>query len=178
MAHPTLGNRPVPASPYPRESQSFASHANTRRVIRTTSARFSPSFLAPESFFSLSLSLSRPFLPPPRCLVREFSWLAELTAFGKIASSTHRSYQRGLLSLTRRYPPLLLRVRHLPRSFPFSPSLLRIACTTSHVHVYTHTQLRLQPVGFDNALSASGGGEDRRGPRRVFRSSSQFRVHT
>lgn len=133
-----------------------------------------PRFSLPSPF---SLSLSRPFLPPPRCLVREFSWLAELTAFGKIASSTHRSYQRGLLSLTRRYPPLLLRVRHLPRSFPFSPSLLRIACTT-RTRIHTHTQLRLQPVGFDNALSASGGGEDRRGPRRVFRSSSQFRVHT
>ena len=165
MAHPTLGNRPVPASPYPRESQSFASHANTRRVIRTTSARFSPSFLAPESFFSLSLSLSRPFLPPPRCLVREFSWLAELTAFGKIASSTHRSYQRGLLSLTRRYPPLLLRVRHLPRSFPFSPSLLRIACTT-RTRIHTHTVA----ITTSWVRQCSFGERWRRGPTRATKS--------
>ena len=123
-----------------------------------------PRFSLP-SPFSLSLSLSRPFLPPPRCLVREFSWLAELTAFGKIASSTHRSYQRGLLSLTRRYPPLLLRVRHLPRSFPFSPSLLRIACTT-RTRIHTHTVA----ITTSWVRQCSFGERWRRGPTRATKS--------
>lgn len=92
VAHPTLGNRPVPASPYPRECQSFASHANTRRVIPPFQSLSLASFRG--SFFLSALSCP---LLGLGCLVREFSWLAKLTAFGKIGSSTvvRSGYQRG-----------------------------------------------------------------------------------
>lgn len=142
MAHPTLGNRPVPASPYPRESQSFASHANTRRVIRTTSARFSPSFLAPESFFFLTRFARPPSLPPPPCLVREFSWLAELTAFGKIASAMHHTGAIREACSHKEIPsassPFANRF-HLPRSSPTTISSPDSVHNIVEHRTYTYT---------------------------------------
>lgn len=198
MAHPTLGNRPVPASPYPRESQSFASHANTHRARYSTAShclsvslpRFSPRRVL--FFFSHPFRLSPPLPPcPPLRLVREFSWLAELTAFGKIASSTHRS--RGLserpCSHKEMYPPRLLRVSRRPS---LSLSCQRHALS-SPISVHTAA---LRAASRARGRWALGRGSFRRvcvvrcawrpdsltcvnaGLRRVFRSSSQFRVHT
>lgn len=165
MAHPTLGNRPVPASPYPRESQSFASHANTRRVIRTTSARFSPSFLAPESFFFLTRFARPPSLPPPPCLVREFSWLAELTAFGKIASAMHRTGAIREACSHKEIPsassPFAVSISLAP---PPRRSLLRIASTTSLNIAHTRIQLRLHSWVRQCSFGVSFGERWRRGP--------------
>lgn len=147
VAHPTLGNRPVPASPYPRESQSFASHANTHRVIPPLQPVSLPRFSS-ESFFLTRFAC--PLCPP--CLVREFSWLAELMAFGKIASSTLRtglserpcSHKKTLrvFSVCQPFPSLLLWYRR-------GRSLLRIASTALHhehidvVRLYRDSRPRL-----------------------------------
>lgn len=65
----------------------------TRRVISSTSAH-RPASLA------ISLFLTRLGVLPPSPRVREFSWLAELTAFGKIGSYPHR-----VRSVTRWFAP-------------------------------------------------------------------------
>lgn len=111
-----------------------------------------PRFSLPSPFFFLT----RFARPPPPCLVREFSWLAELTAFGKIASSTHCTggYQRGLLSQGD-----TLRVFSVRQPFP-SPSLvppfLSISSPDSvhNIVEHMHTHADSHTVGFDRALSA------------------------
>lgn len=153
-----------------------------------------PRFSPPESFFFLTR-----FACPPRALlrlVREFSWLAELTAFGKIASSTHRTrgYQRGP-ALTRRYPPRLLRVTSavslsvVPTPVDGRRSLFSDPSSTQHYRCITSARTvccitealgrgSFRRVGRSVCVETGLPTCVNAGLRRVFRSSSQFRVHT